>query len=797
MHVDYSKNTGLSLCCPSVIDNPTPSEQTGREHVYPHTKNIQEFCISERSMHVNCGMRAGVGLHLPNLVCVPPLSEQTGSVHVYTREKRTKEPYFSEHSLPVDFGKKTSVSLNVIDNPPVSEQTERVHVFPCDKGDTDPRRVNIVDNSGPSEHTKVTNSFRNPEHGRSVHLCNRTVVDNGCPCKHTRETEAPRYFEHTNTKPSPTNVVNLSGKKLPHADVSLLNKGLSFIPSLCFNKHTVHLKNDLDTLANNYIDRYTGKISPRPSRILKRTLASITYDLKHIGIDNVPSNVTRAERIALRRLIKDEDLVISKADKGDATVVMSTPQYLEMAYKHLSDRSTYKLLVDDPTQEIVKRFHQYLDTCVSKGVITTSQLNRLHLPPQVDTQTIYFLPKIHKCPIKIRPIVSCTNGPTYTASAYIDKLLQPHMKRVKSYLRNSTDLVRRLQTLKVPPNAFLVTLDIESLYTNITHEEAIVSFLKRFADDPNKVFLLDLFKYVLKNNIFQFAENVYTQLCGIAMGTKLAPALATIYIGDIEEEFIAERTKKPDLWVRYIDDVFMTWSHSREELDSFITDLNARRPKIKFTAEIETQACNFLDLTIYKSSTFVNTGLLSTKIYYKPTNTFAFPLGSSYMPNQIHKGIAIGEMMRLLRNTESPTLYKHYQARLIKLFERREYPKKILRRIKRITHNKRLDILHRCKGKKPGERMLPFVTTYAKYRPPVNSVLRARWSGIYDDHKFYSLLPNTPFTVFRNNKALKSLLSAKRRHFVSKKYLPNLEVGTKEKFTFLRFNHPRIVNKYT
>ena len=302
--------------------------------------------------------------------------------------------------------------------------------------------------------------------------------------------------------------------------------------------------------------------------------------------------------------------------------------------------------------------------CVSKGVITKSQLDRLCLPPQLDTQTIYFLPKIHKNPLKLRPIVSCTNGPTYTASAYLDKLLQPHMKRVKSYLRNSTDLVCRLRTLRVPLNAYIVTLDIESLYKNIIHEEAVASFLKRLiADAPQKAFILDLLNYVLRNNVFQFGEHIYTQLCGIAMGTKLAPVLATIYIGDTEEAFIGERSKKPDLWVRYIDDVFMIGSHSSDELDSFLTDLNMRRVQIKLTTEIETQACNFLDLTTYKSPTFLSTGLLSTKIYYKPINTFSFPLGSSYMPIQIHSSVAIGEMTRLLRNTESPALYKHYQQK--------------------------------------------------------------------------------------------------------------------------------------
>ena len=228
------------------------------------------------------------------------------------------------------------------------------------------------------------------------------------------------------------------------------------------------------------------------------------------------------------------------------------------------------------------------------------------------------------------------------------------MRNVKSYLRNSMDLVRTLRTLKVRPNAYLITLDIESLYTNISHEEAVMSFLKIHRKHPQKIFLLDLLKYVLKNNVFKFGEHHFTQLHGIAMGTKLAPALATIYIGDLEESFIQEHTLKPDLWVRYIDDVFMIWSHSREEFDTFLNELNKRQKRIRFTAEINVDSCNFLDLTIYKSPQFYTTGLLSTRIYYKPTNTFSFPLGSSHMPTQIHRSIAIGEMTRLLRNTENP-----------------------------------------------------------------------------------------------------------------------------------------------
>ena len=267
------------------------------------------------------------------------------------------------------------------------------------------------------------------------------------------------------------------------------------------------------------------------------------------------------------------------------------------------------------------------------------------------------------------------------------------MRKVKSYIKNSTDLINILEELEVPPDAYLITLDIESLYTNISHDEAITTFLKKFIQHPKKVFLLDLLKYVLKNNIFKFNNLTFTQLCGVAMGTKLAPALATIYIGDLEENFIKHRTRQPLLWVRYIDDVFTIWPHSKEDFEYFLADLNRAKDRIHFTANISTQSVDFLDLTIYKAPEFLTTQRLSTTIYYKPTNTFSFPLGSSYMPRHIHKGIAIGELTRIIRNTTSPTLYKHYKNRLLMHLRRRGYGKNITKALKRYTHAKRQALL--------------------------------------------------------------------------------------------------------
>ena len=275
------------------------------------------------------------------------------------------------------------------------------------------------------------------------------------------------------------------------------------------------------------------------------------------------------------------------------------------------------------------------------------------------------------------------------------------------------------------------------------------------------------------------------------MGTKLAPALATVYIADLEETFIESRSLKLHLWVRYSDDVLAILTHGREDFNVFLADLNQRQHRIRFTAEISTHSCNFLDLTIYKPPYFFSTGRLATKIYCKLTNTLSFPLGNSYMPKAIHKSIAIGEMTRLLRNTtcSSPVIFTFYKKKLLRRFARRKYQDKILKQIRKCFHSQRLQILYRNKRRRYMERPLPFVTQYVECCPSLNSIFKRRWESLFSDTKFYSLLPNSLFTAFKNKKTLKSILSSNRRTFDvdTSEWLAKL--GAQSEFKFLRFNN--------
>ena len=70
---------------------------------------------------------------------------------------------------------------------------------------------------------------------------------------------------------------------------------------------------------------------------------------------------------------------------------------------------------------------------------------------------------------------------------------------------------------------------------------------------------------------------------GTAMGTKMAPRYANLFSARIEANVLAHAPHKPHICWRYIDDIFMIWTHSLEDLDAFTTYLNGIHPTIKFT----------------------------------------------------------------------------------------------------------------------------------------------------------------------------------------------------------------------
>ena len=116
-----------------------------------------------------------------------------------------------------------------------------------------------------------------------------------------------------------------------------------------------------------------------------------------------------------------------------------------------------------------------------EGIIDplTKEYFTLTTDPPPRTQQLYFLKKLHKTPIAVRPIVSGCGGPTEKISQLIDLHLKPHVPQIKSYIKDSGHLISLLESTPIPNDCILVTIDIKSLYLNIPHSDGITAITNR------------------------------------------------------------------------------------------------------------------------------------------------------------------------------------------------------------------------------------------------------------------------------------------------------------------------------
>ncbi|XP_064479666.1 uncharacterized protein LOC135392983 [Ornithodoros turicata] len=272
------------------------------------------------------------------------------------------------------------------------------------------------------------------------------------------------------------------------------------------------------------------------------------------------SNLSPAEHRSLSDLQRRGDLVIKKADKGGAIVVMNKTDYINEGIRQLSCTTFYKVLEADPTEQITANVIRSLkDLKTSKKIDTT--LYEYLLPRDPVPGRFYMLPKIHKPGNPWRPIVSCNGTATENISSFVDYLLKDIPPKLPSYIKDTYHFLEILSQCQPAPSSLLVTLDVSSLYTNIPHEDGIAAaqraFLK-YSDNPYDPRVLFTFlNLILKNNNFEFDGKHYLQVSGTAMGTKMAPNYANIFMGNLEEAFLFECEKKPTLYKRFMDDIFM------------------------------------------------------------------------------------------------------------------------------------------------------------------------------------------------------------------------------------------------
>ena len=109
---------------------------------------------------------------------------------------------------------------------------------------------------------------------------------------------------------------------------------------------------------------------------------------------------------------------------------------------------------------------------------------------------------------------------------------------------------------------------------------------------------------MLKWNIFEFGLKLFLKLIGTAKGTILAPTYAIIFMKKnddlLHQKAETFRTKLIHFYKRFIDDIFIIWIGTEEQLIKFVEDINKAHPTIKFTVayDLKTRSTTILDTTV-------------------------------------------------------------------------------------------------------------------------------------------------------------------------------------------------------
>jgi len=426
-------------------------------------------------------------------------------------------------------------------------------------------------------------------------------------------------------------------------------------------------------------------------------------------------------------------IVIKPADKNLGLTILDREWYNNECARQLNDSATYRSITHTECLQLnrtaASQIIRLTNTAAKADVITRKEANFIQFGTDNPNRcaSLYLIPKIHKKPLTGRPIVASHSTVTTQASKWIDIILQPLLSSVSPVLRDSSQLVRRIEQSKIDRNhrTFqLLSADVTSLYPSIPIDNgirAVNAFIEeRSSSLPplKRKLVIDLLSTVLKFNTFNcdhtavIRENnewrcdpsrlsYFLQLKGTAMGTACAVVFANIFMYQCFDLPLHRLFgMQIQFYGRFIDDIFtLLWtggSPGRKNALSLtrqprqpplqssksITDaMNSLHPSIKLTVNVSNHSVEFLDLNLTFGERWVKSGKLDISVHQKAMNAFLYVPHRSYHTTASKQSFIRAELIRFIRNSSSLLSFLLVRKRFFYRLRNRGYSDRFLRPI--------------------------------------------------------------------------------------------------------------------
>jgi hypothetical protein len=398
---------------------------------------------------------------------------------------------------------------------------------------------------------------------------------------------------------------------------------------------------------------------------------------------------------SIREFLLQKEYVITGTDKNLGIAVSKRDWIIEKSRDILSDVNNYRCLEHNEAinilnekctemESLAQLAYQHVDHL--EGTVADFLRSKITLRGQSHhIPHFYGIPKIHKSPVKMRPIIPCHTAIQNPAAKYVSKKLKPLIQEAATVIHGTKDLAQKLSKLVINTTRkwYIVTGDVVAFYPNIplNHCLDIVYNMYfefywniRMHDDPLNTPKQELFRRCLEigntNLITQFENKIYLQLNGLAMGVADSPDLANLYGYHFEKR--SNVLNHPDIFYygRYIDDCLaIAYAESEQQAVDLLANL------VKFDNCTITWDCSeshqpFLDMLLYKDED--NT--LQHMPYRKNGNHQERIPWISAHPYDVKRGTFYGEMSRLATLSSKIEHYLAAMRGLVTLYIRRGYP---------------------------------------------------------------------------------------------------------------------------
>ena len=386
----------------------------------------------------------------------------------------------------------------------------------------------------------------------------------------------------------------------------------------------------------------------------------------------------------LNQYLLNRQVIIKMADKNAGITLMTKNWYMQKAEAHLKCTTTYQPFKNsffNPEQKILEELDNLCKKHKQKTITWYNPIKNRIATPQ-----FYIMPKVHKTPIGVRPIIPSHSWYTTHAAKWLHKKLLPLVKNYKHVIMDRLELIqdleqRRFTKINKPP--YIATIDVTALYTAIDLDKGL-EIIRRVLNKNKTLnseteFIIDLLNWVLRNNFFQFNGIFYQQIKGAAMGGNVSGIFADLILAVVELNLLNKlpENQQPLYYRRYRDDIILI-TKSIKHAHAIEKMLNSPN-FLQFNLEQIGTSVNYLDLTIFLGERWKKKKQMDIKPYTKPTTNGNYTHYASYKPEKTKNSWITGETIRILRAAQCPKQYYKNIKKLKKSLSKAEYPQNVIR----------------------------------------------------------------------------------------------------------------------